>query len=127
MVTLVPPTVGPDAGEIDVTVGAGTMYVNCAALLVPLGVVTVTFTVPEPAGVTAVIDVAELTVKLAASAAPNVTAVAPVKFVPVIGPSILETGVRKSVFRFSQGEICVFVMCNSRIRLLTAYNKSAFT
>ena len=36
------------------------------------------------AGDVAVIWVAELTVKLAAAVAPNVTAVAPVKFVPVI-------------------------------------------
>lgn len=43
-----------------------------------------TSTVPVPAGEVAVIDVAELTVKLTALAAPNVTAVAPVKPVPVI-------------------------------------------
>jgi hypothetical protein len=52
---------------------------------VPAGVVTVTSTVPEPIpfGETAVIDVAEFTVTLAL-AAPNLTAVAPVKPVPVI-------------------------------------------
>ncbi len=37
-----------------------------------------------PAAVTAVIWVAELTVKLAAAVAPNFTAVAPVKLVPVM-------------------------------------------
>ena len=39
-------------------------------------------TVPVPAGEVAVIDVAELNVKLA-DVAPKVTAVTPVKFVPV--------------------------------------------
>jgi len=47
-------------------------------------VVTVTSTVPVPAGETAVIEVAELTVKLVALAEPNLTAVAPLKFVPVM-------------------------------------------
>ena len=51
---------------------------------VPLGVVTVTSTVPVPAGEVAVIEVAELTVKLVALAAPNFTAVAPVNTVPVM-------------------------------------------
>ena len=51
---------------------------------VPPVVVTLTSTVPAPAGDIAVIEVAELTVKLVAAAAPKVTAVAPVKFVPVI-------------------------------------------
>ena len=40
-------------------------------------------TVLVPAGDVAVIDVDELTVKLVAAVAPNVTAVAPVKPVPV--------------------------------------------
>ncbi|MHC2619284.1 hypothetical protein ACVIW2_001316 [Bradyrhizobium huanghuaihaiense] len=45
---------------------------------------TLTSTVPAaPAGEVAVIDVAELNVKLA-DVAPNVTAVTPVKLVPVI-------------------------------------------
>ncbi len=39
---------------------------------------------PVPAGDVAVIDVAELTVKPVALVAPNLTAVAPVKLVPVI-------------------------------------------
>ena len=50
---------------------------------VPLGLVTVMSTVPKPAGEVAVIEVAELTVKPAGTA-PNLTAVAPVKLVPVI-------------------------------------------
>ena len=54
------------------------------AVLVPAGVVTVTSTVPAlAAGAVAVMEVGELTVKLTALADPNLTAVVPVKFVPV--------------------------------------------
>jgi hypothetical protein len=53
-------------------------------VLVPAGVVTVRSTVPFPFGETAVIDVAEFTVKLLALIAPKLTAVAPVRPVPVI-------------------------------------------
>jgi hypothetical protein len=70
-----------------VAVGGAT-YVNWSPLLVVLvtpAVVTVISTAPaEPAGETAVICVAELTVKLVVLVEPNFTAVAPVKFVPVI-------------------------------------------
>ncbi|MEY9227940.1 hypothetical protein ABIF78_000263 [Bradyrhizobium japonicum] len=41
-------------------------------------------TVPVPAGAVAVIWVAELTAKPVAAVAPNVTAVAPERFVPVM-------------------------------------------
>jgi hypothetical protein len=51
---------------------------------VPPAVVTLTSTVPVPAGEVAVIEVPEMTVKLVAGVAPKVTAVAPVRFVPVI-------------------------------------------
>jgi hypothetical protein len=53
---------------------------------VPPGVVTVTSTGPaaEPAGLVTVIWVALLTVNVPAAVAPNLTEVAPVKFVPVI-------------------------------------------
>ena len=52
---------------------------------VPPAVVTVTSTVPvAPAGEVAVMDVAELTVNPVALVAPNFTAVAPVKLVPVM-------------------------------------------
>jgi len=51
---------------------------------VPAAVVTMTSTVPVPAGDVAVIDVAELTVKAVALMAPNFTAVTPLKLVPVI-------------------------------------------
>ena len=50
----------------------------------PPGVVTVTSTVPVPGREVAVIEVALLTVKLVAAVAPNLTAVAPVKPVPVM-------------------------------------------
>jgi len=70
-----------------VTAGVAT-YVKRSTLpfaLLPPTEVTVTCTVPAvPAGDSAVIDVAELTVKLFATAEPNLTAVAPVKLVPVI-------------------------------------------
>ena len=51
---------------------------------VPPAVVTLTSTVPVPAGEVAVIEVAELTVKLVAAVAPNVTAVVPLNPVPVM-------------------------------------------
>ena len=51
----------------------------------PAGVVTVMSTVPAAsAGATAVICVAESTVKLVAAVLPKETAVAPVKLVPVM-------------------------------------------
>ena len=54
-------------------------------MAVPPGVVTATLTLPAlPAGVTAVICVAETTVNDAAATPPNVTAEASVKFVPAI-------------------------------------------
>ena len=62
------------------------MYWSLALVaLVPPVVVTVMSTVPaEPAGAVAVIEVALLTAKLVALVAPNLTALAPVRFVPVI-------------------------------------------
>jgi hypothetical protein len=51
--------------------------------LVPDGVVTVTSTVPVPAGERAVIELGELTVKLAALVDPKLTAVAPVRLLPL--------------------------------------------
>jgi len=52
--------------------------------LVPFSLVTVTSTVPIPAGEVAVIWVALLTVKEAAALPPKLTAVAPEKLVPVM-------------------------------------------
>ncbi len=57
------------------------MYVT--ALLVPLAVVTVTGTMPKPAGATAVIWVSDTTVNEVAGTRPNRTAVAPVNPLPV--------------------------------------------
>ena len=54
-------------------------------VLVPPAVVTVMSTVPAlPAGAVAVIWVPLLTVKAVAAVAPNLTALAPARFVPVI-------------------------------------------
>ncbi len=50
----------------------------------PAGVVTVTSTVPVPAGLSAVIVVSLTTVRFVAGVVPKSTAVAPVKLVPVI-------------------------------------------
>ncbi len=54
------------------------------ALVPPPGVLTVTSTIPVPLGAVAVTEVAELTVKVVASAEPKWTALAPVRLVPVI-------------------------------------------
>ena len=63
----------------------------------PPGVVTLTFTDPVPCGTTAVIVVEFTTVKLVAAVLPKLTAVAPVKFVPVsvtVAPTIAEEGLK---------------------------------
>ena len=52
--------------------------------LVPPGVVTVTSTMPVPAGAVAVTWVSEMTVTLVAGLGPKLTAVAPVKPEPVM-------------------------------------------
>jgi hypothetical protein len=51
---------------------------------VPDGVVTVRSTVAEPAGLVAVIEVAELTEKVVAALVPKSTTLAPSRFVPVM-------------------------------------------
>src|ERR1019366_6541354 len=89
MVTEVPPVVRPEVGERPVTVGAGgSENENWSAVvvaLVPPGVVTVTSTVPTGStGAAAVIEVSELTMNELAGAEPKVTALAPVRSVPVI-------------------------------------------
>ena len=68
---------------------------------VPPAVVTPTWTVPVPAGAVAVICVAEFTVKPVAGVPPKLTAVAPMRLVPVMvtlvppvaGPVVGETAV----------------------------------
>jgi hypothetical protein len=85
MVTVVPPASGPAIGVTALTVGTE-VYLNWSAAEtaeVPPAVVTVTSTVPDPAGAVAVIDVSEPTVYVAV-VVPNLTAVAPVKPDPVI-------------------------------------------
>ena len=58
IVTLVPPTVEPEFGEIALTVGGATYVKRLLAAFVPAVVVTSTLAVPaEPAGVVAVIVV----------------------------------------------------------------------
>ena len=87
IVTNVPPPSGPAVGEMAVTVGAVTYVKSSAELVaeVPPTVITVTSTTPaDSAGVVAVINVELLTVKLVAAEAPNLTAVAAVRFMPVI-------------------------------------------
>ena len=84
MTTVVPPASGPNVGAKPEMLGAGRYPKVPADVPVPFGVVTLTVTAPAPAGATAVICVAELTVKLVALMPPNCTAVAPVKPVPVM-------------------------------------------
>jgi hypothetical protein len=87
--TVVPPATGPLTGDTALTDGADGAgpYANWSAelvALVPPGPVTVTSTVPDPAGEVAVIEVAEFTVTPVAGPAPNATVSPAAKFVPVI-------------------------------------------
>ena len=86
MVTVVPPATGPLDGETPVSAGSA-INVNWSAAdvtLVPSGVVTVTSTVPVPAGEVAVMVDGLTTVNAVAATTPNLTLLAPVKFVPVM-------------------------------------------
>ena len=82
----VPPTSGPLDGLTVKIVGRVVLYVKAISLVaVPPGVVTATLFEPAvPAGVTADMEVELATIKLVASTPSTVTAVAPVKFVPVM-------------------------------------------
>ena len=61
------------------------MYSSAAEVaLVPPGVLTVTSTVPEPAGEVAVTCVGDSALSELALVEPNLTSLAPVRFVPVI-------------------------------------------
>jgi hypothetical protein len=85
MVTPVPPLVGPLFGVTEVTVGAPIKVNAPLRVPEPPAVVTTTSTVPAAwAGVVAVIEVGPFTVKLVAAVPPKVTAVVPLKLVPVI-------------------------------------------
>jgi len=107
ILTMVPPEYGPDVGEMLVITG-GT-YVNWSAdevADVPSGVVTVISTVPrfDADGLVAVIEVSLLNVNDDAADWPNITAVTPVKplpvmvttvppvFGPVVGETLVITG-----------------------------------
>ncbi len=81
MTTEVP--AGPLVGANDVIVGGGTTVKTTALVAVPPAVVTVIEPVTAAKGTVAVIWVAEFTTKVAKKPA-NFTAVAPVKFVPVM-------------------------------------------
>ena len=101
IVTTVP--TGPLAGVKEVM--AGVTVKRVVVIKGPLlGVMTVMGPVVAPAGTVAVMEVSETTVKLAASPL-NLTAVAPVKFVPVIvttvptGPKIGVNGLKLSPSR----------------------------
>ena len=88
-VTGVPPALGPVFGVRPVMMGTNVNWSADDVALVPFGVVTVTSTVPATsAGETAVIDVADFTLKLLALIWPNLTAVAPVKLLPVMATDV---------------------------------------
>ena len=85
----VPAASNPEGGSTNVIVGAAT-YVNAPPTVsVPPGVVTETACEPAiPLGVTAVIEVDEITLRVVAATPPKVTRFAPVKLVPVIVISV---------------------------------------
>src|SRR5690348_1891806 len=87
-VTIVPPDWGDVLSEVRVALAhIPRMYVNLSAALtalVPPEAVTVTSTVPDPAGVVAVISLALLTVKVLAAVEPNFTALTATKLVPMM-------------------------------------------
>lgn len=82
---------GPLPGFTAVIVGAATTVKLPLEIALPTGVVTVTCPVVVPFATDAVICVALFTVKLEAAVALNFTAVAPVKFVPVITTDVPTT------------------------------------
>ena len=97
MVTVVPPAVGPVVGTKLVIVGGATNLKVPGDVAVPPGVVSDTATVPAAwAGATALTVVGPVTVKLLADVVPNLTAVTPVRLVPVtvtvvppvVGPAV---------------------------------------
>src|SRR5437660_8778259 len=79
IVTVPPPLGEPWLGSTRVTVGPYVKRSASLVALVPPAVVTVTSTVPVPAGETAVIEVPEFTVTFAALVEPNLTTLSPVK------------------------------------------------
>ena len=85
MVTVVPPPVDPAVGVNEVMVGGGTNLKFPVDVAVPPTVVTEILTVAAEWGfVLALIVVAFVTVYVAAVVVPNLTALAPVKLVPLM-------------------------------------------
>src|SRR5262249_16813511 len=84
-VTRVPPAAGPLVGLRPVTAGAARNVKRsaCDAGDVPAGVVTVTLTIPMPAGLVAVKVVSFTTVRFRAGTGPKSTPAGPVNPVPV--------------------------------------------
>ena len=95
IVTVAPPT--PETG-VKLVIAGAPMIVKLATLVpVPLGPMTLTVPVVAPAGTVAVIDVAEITVKVIAEVELKVTPVAPRKLVPVrvtVTPAAPAVGVK---------------------------------
>ena len=83
IVTKLPPATGPCAGEIPLIVGAVASNVY-EVVAVPPGVVTVTMTGPGECAGTVTASEVPLFVPRVAAVLPNVTEVAPVRFVPVM-------------------------------------------
>jgi hypothetical protein len=86
IVTAVPPAVVPRAGEIAVNIGLTTYRNALAEVTVPESVLVITifFNPPVPAGVIAVIEVADAQTTLVAATPPIVTVGLARKFVPVM-------------------------------------------
>src|SRR5439155_364172 len=82
IVTVLP--TAPLVGVKLVSVGAGITVKAVALVAVPPGVVTLIWPLVAPLGTVAAIEVEEVTVKLTALVPLNVTAVVPVKAVPLI-------------------------------------------
>lgn len=85
IVTVVPPAVGPAAGEMPVIVGTPTKVNPFVLVAEPPTVVSTTFTAPAAcAGVTTVTDVPLTFVSDVPAVPPKVTLVVPARFAPVI-------------------------------------------
>jgi hypothetical protein len=85
IVTVVPPAVDPLTGDTESIVGVPTYVKPLVSVAEPPGVVKTTFTAPAAcAGATTVTEVALTLVKVVPAEPSKVTAVVPVRFVPVI-------------------------------------------
>lgn len=86
IVTVVPPAIGPAAGEIFEIVGAATYVYAPELVTAPPAPVTITLTIPDAplAGVTTVIDVALVLTIDVPAVPPKVTEDVPVRLVPAM-------------------------------------------